>query len=1098
MMANAQNTCNQGIGRVCYERLPDCQLQGLDEEVVRDRLPPREVLEKCQDLCLRDRAPTNNLLRACSSFDFQPGSRIASFSGDPEYEDSTCFLTREQAQPEGIGNLLMVPNSVHFNEVCLSSSRVERECPNRLYVFERHPRKKLNLLAHDMKEVSALNRSDCEDRCLNEYSFVCRSASFDAVQRMCYMSRFTRRTWPSLFKDDPNSDYLENTCLNVERRCDGIPVFIKDGNTRLSGPFEMEIFNNLTLEDCQMRCIKAEKYFCRSVEYDEQTHQCIVSEEDAVSQEDDVQISSSSSHHLYNFVCLDKAQGTEDNSVNLHLFSSGQRPDTAFQRYRNSRLGGDFHTEITGRTLAECLDECLRQESFKCRSVMYSERFRSCRLSRYNQREGHRVIYDPDFDYYENLLNNWDGPQYRPDPLGQDTNYHGHGRPPYNSIGGAGGAGGGGGYGSGGGGYGGHGGYGGGPGGYGGGGSYGGHGGGGGAGGGYGVHSGYGGGGGYGGGPYGGGPYGGAGGSVGPGIGPGPGPGGYGDGFYGGPGGQRPFHTRCDEGDNFRQVGVRLRIRRQFIRRFISVPSLPICERECAEARDFVCRSFNYRAYAVPFGADRENCELSDRDTRDLDIKNPSYFETNGDYDFYERFGERGLVGECLDVSQICNEDGMEFTLRTPEGFYGRIYTYGYYDRCFFRGNGGTANVLRISGQQGYPDCGTQRYGDTMTNIVVVQFSDFVQTGRDKRYNLTCLFRGPGEAVVTSGYIGAGSGSPTPIEVLPAENTLSSRVRLLILYQGRPTTTIAVGDPLTFRLEAQDAYNYATDIFATNVIARDPYSGRSVQLIDRYGCPVDNYVFPGLDRARSGDGLEARFNAFKIPESNFLVFEATVRTCRDGCQPAYCTGHAGRSEPSFGRKKRETNETDYDDKPENSEKSLNGTDEEEQVREMIEVLESRKDLLPEEKIEPMPLAVCLTAREYYGLVSAIIIILIVLIIVSAIAGTCYRRYWSMHVKNAAADSTAPPPPAATSYPGARGNNFSFLMPGSQKVFSNRSPNIMPEPQDSEGQVICSIINGRTFDDPSEPIYTDPSLFERSRSLRSIAMSQAGQHCQKHV
>lgn len=48
------------------------------------------------------------------------------------------------------------------------------------------------------------------------------------------------------------------------------------------------------------------------------------------------------------------------------------------------------------------------------------------------------------------------------------------------------------------------------------------------------------------------------------------------------------------------------------------------------------------------------------------------------------------------------------------------------------------------------------------------------------------------------------SGSPIPIEYLPAENTMSSRVRLLILYQGRPTTTIAVGDPLTFRLEATD------------------------------------------------------------------------------------------------------------------------------------------------------------------------------------------------------------------------------------------------------------------------------------------------------
>lgn len=68
-------------------------------------------------------------------------------------------------------------------------------------------------------------------------------------------------------------------------------------------------------------------------------------------------------------------------------------------------------------------------------------------------------------------------------------------------------------------------------------------------------------------------------------------------------------------------------------------------------------------------------------------------------------------------------------------------------------------------------------------------------------------------------------------------------------------------------------------------------------------------MFPELDKQRSGDSLEARFNAFKIPESNFLVFEATVRTCRDGCQPAYCPSQSGRSEPSFGRRKRSINGT---------------------------------------------------------------------------------------------------------------------------------------------------------------------------------------------
>ena len=60
------------------------------------------------------------------------------------------------------------------------------------------------------------------------------------------------------------------------------------------------------------------------------------------------------------------------------------------------------------------------------------------------------------------------------------------------------------------------------------------------------------------------------------------------------------------------------------------------------------------RGYSVPYGPERENCELSDRDSRELDINNPSYFETTGDYDFYERFGGRS-GGDCL--------DGNSFTL---------------------------------------------------------------------------------------------------------------------------------------------------------------------------------------------------------------------------------------------------------------------------------------------------------------------------------------------------------------------------------------------------------------------------------------------------
>ncbi|XP_046597619.1 uncharacterized protein LOC107217352 isoform X1 [Neodiprion lecontei] len=1321
MLTNAQTTCNGGAGRVVYERLPDQQLQGFDDEVVRDSAPPFRVLEKCQELCLRDRTATNNLVRACTSFDFQPGSRIASFSGTAEYEESTCYLTREQALPEGIGNLMLVPNSVHFTEVCLMSNRIERECPNRRYVFERHPRKKLKLPMTDLKEVSAANRTDCEDRCLNEFSFVCRSATYDAALRSCSLSRFTRRTHPELLEDDPNCDYLENTCLNAERRCDGLAVFVKEENKRLRGPFEVDIYTNLTLDECQGLCLRADKYFCRSVEFDDQTRQCVISEEDSVSQKDDIGISSSPSYHFYDLVCLDNqrsiARGSEypDNSVTSHLFADGRRPDTAFQRYRNSRLSGEFHSEITGRSLSECLDECLRQTSFQCRSAVYSEHFHTCRLSRFNKRDGHRIIYDADYDYYENLMHQYmdgdrDVPGYRPDPVGQDTNQGrptvgrpgypddaaypsnnkgdrypnrypgwdnrlpddryppvggnrypipgdrypddgypllGAGRPPvsdhrypsgggrfpipgdrypddryppggdrYPTYGGrfpvdrypptgpsrypigdpldpsrfpTGGGGGryppepadryptgpdrypGGGYrypttlerypedpldripiGTGGSRYpldrypvsdrfperdrdrypggisangiypsgfeddirGTKGGYGGRP-------LYGG----------------------IGSRPHG--PsrpmdgydssYGGIGGRP-------HGPSrpldgydsSYGDngiigGGYVGEGGvhqTRPFGSvgggpiigrpplisRCEDQDNFRQVGQRTRVRKPFVRRYTTASSLATCERECADARDFVCRSFNFRPYAAPYGAERDNCELSDRDSRDMEMGDPVYYDRSSDYDFYERNGRQGVEDECLDVSQVCSEEGMEFTLRTPEGFIGRIYTYGYYDRCFFRGNGGTVNVLRISGAQGYPECGTQRYGDTMTNIVVVQFSDYVQTGRDKRFNLTCLFRGPGEAVVTSGYIGAGSpssaGSPIPIEYLPAENTLSSRVRLLILYQGRPTTTIAVGDPLTFRLEAQDGYNYVTDIFATNVIARDPYSGRSVQLIDRYGCPVDNYVFPGLDRLRE-DSLEARFNAFKIPESNFLVFEATVRTCRDGCQPAYCSGGAGRSEPSFGRRRRDLGDVTLMD--ENEEDQVNVTttaasaasnvqnstrndeedeNEEEHVREMIEVFDSRYDMIEDNMVEKHTKvfeSVCITPSEYYGLVVAVVGLVVLLVSVVLLSMLVYRKYaYSIIVKNRNADkSSHRSSNPEDAYSTRAQNNFSFLRSGLQKPFQSTSisrslSHVINQRLTSSGGLEGAVgLAGtrRAGFDPSEPIYTDPSLFE---------------------
>lgn len=47
--------------------------------------------------------------------------------------------------------------------------------------------------------------------------------------------------------------------LIAERRCDGPIIFVKEENSRLGGPFEVDIFANISLMECQAQCLKADK-----------------------------------------------------------------------------------------------------------------------------------------------------------------------------------------------------------------------------------------------------------------------------------------------------------------------------------------------------------------------------------------------------------------------------------------------------------------------------------------------------------------------------------------------------------------------------------------------------------------------------------------------------------------------------------------------------------------------------------------------------------------------------------------------------------------------------------------------------------------------
>jgi len=72
------------------------------------------------------------------------------------------------------------------------------------------------------------SRRDCEELCLRERTFSCRSAEYDTVALTCALSRETRRTQPNAVRDARNVDYLENQCIQTsERDNDDVDVDMK-------------------------------------------------------------------------------------------------------------------------------------------------------------------------------------------------------------------------------------------------------------------------------------------------------------------------------------------------------------------------------------------------------------------------------------------------------------------------------------------------------------------------------------------------------------------------------------------------------------------------------------------------------------------------------------------------------------------------------------------------------------------------------------------------------------------------------------------------------------------------------------------------------
>ena len=98
---------------------------------------------------------------------------------------------------------------MHFYCMYIFFSIVGRSC-GKSWTFERVV--DMELTGFVKETVRGITKTECQDRCLSENSYSCKSASYDHMRQECHLSTEDRFTQSKSFLAKQGTDYLENQC----------------------------------------------------------------------------------------------------------------------------------------------------------------------------------------------------------------------------------------------------------------------------------------------------------------------------------------------------------------------------------------------------------------------------------------------------------------------------------------------------------------------------------------------------------------------------------------------------------------------------------------------------------------------------------------------------------------------------------------------------------------------------------------------------------------------------------------------------------------------------------------------------------------------
>ena len=119
------------------------------------------------------------------------------------------------------------------------------------------------------------SRRDCQEACLSEFNFVCRSAEYDTKTLQCKLSSSDKHSRPDVFVDAATHvEYLENRC--------GRAQCVDDWNTveDMQPRYVDLVVSNVTDErSCRQLCSANAAFACRSYSFQPTVSQCLISSE---------------------------------------------------------------------------------------------------------------------------------------------------------------------------------------------------------------------------------------------------------------------------------------------------------------------------------------------------------------------------------------------------------------------------------------------------------------------------------------------------------------------------------------------------------------------------------------------------------------------------------------------------------------------------------------------------------------------------------------------------------------------------------------------------------------------------------------------------